>query len=751
MIDILSFVFSSTFFYIIVGIGALLLIILLCRAFPEFKPVIKYGILTLLLTASIFSGIYCANQINAYYSASGGIFGKLGEFLGFEVEKTDDLTFEFKNIHLIQDSYGRYSATITLSGEENIVQLDSSKSYEMLVNDLPTKTISESNDHISSCFNYSFYDAEGKFLINDDLFISFSFSSKQTDILIYTYGKDGSIRFWQSFFRKNDFIVKIIPTDYVKNKFFNFTDGELPELAKVEYYNGGELFTRQYYWPEELITDIPVIKNSEDVFYGDSIFTGWVDYYGKTPQDYTSVNSYLVFNAEFDTVKSGYFENDTNKLIYTWNELKENKLIKVSGGSLDMVNLSLTEKLYVDNEVISVNSHAFQDSNLKTVDLTNSRISYIFSNAFENSRMKCCVLNDTISSIDEKAFINNVNLHSIFIPKTVKTLNTNAFINCDKDLKICLEDGIKFSGQLKKSDNEKYIPLLNYSRDGYDLGVEENFKEYNISLKVKEDLFAESTYFSGQNFKVSDDLIGVKFWKDQENEDTYNFDEPHFVKKNLILQAVVYDSNDDWSSYVSNNNISKKYFEVYGHFIYYTPATPSSSFNGQDSGIYFEPQYKGIIVYSENEQNFFYVDIKNYFRDVVAESGQAVLIKSISSSDLTSINWIYLDCKNFSHKNLSNINLTDLKNYVLCYDGTIIFLKNNVNGVFSYNCMINQETQIYSSGAWDTLKLSSWNMKDAYLEVKITSKLNEDTYLVYNIPAKSITEKDYSGEPSVGI
>lgn len=216
-------------------ISAILIIVLIIALIGfaiKFKSVRK---LFLSIVVIIIYGVTMMNgvQIYKYINASGVVFGELEENQTSEVS-IQDLKFDFSDIVLTQSEGDTYSAKFE-SGE--VISLEENQNFLMTVNDAPCSFVESSSDYIITKFKYSFLNDSLEEILSDELTFKFSFFKKSSVLTVSTSGGTEAVNLWNYYFSKNDFIVKIEPTD---SKYYKINETFTVRLYYENY--SGEQF-----------------------------------------------------------------------------------------------------------------------------------------------------------------------------------------------------------------------------------------------------------------------------------------------------------------------------------------------------------------------------------------------------------------------------------------------------------------------------------------------------------------------------
>lgn len=208
MLDIMS---NPVVWYVFVGIVILCIVGILIESFPAFRWVAFTVLVVVLLGTAIYSSV----QLNTYYNAEGGIYGKIEQFLDKnEAEEVGYLKYSVDNFSLsptLNDD--EYSATIFIN---DILKIEDEKDYGLYLNGVPCSNIKFSKDHITAEFAYAFYDYESEVIRSDTLFLNISMYDNYTNLIVRTNGGLSAVKCWHSFVEKENFVIEIKPFDYVE-------------------------------------------------------------------------------------------------------------------------------------------------------------------------------------------------------------------------------------------------------------------------------------------------------------------------------------------------------------------------------------------------------------------------------------------------------------------------------------------------------------------------------------------------------
>lgn len=224
---------TATILYIVLAVVAFAIILAICIKYPQGKWF--FG--TICMAVLIAGTCYCGIQLNYYYTASGGIFGKLSGIFDTNVVEVENATFTFTNIELTETEGDVYSAVITTN---EVLQLEKGIAYGVYVNNSPCSNIQNARDYVTAEYSYVFYDESFKPLCSDTLYFRFAFYNNSTLLNVRTQGGADAVKYWNYYFNKNTFVVKIGKADYVKDENLTFTNGAVPDYSVLKYTIDGK-------------------------------------------------------------------------------------------------------------------------------------------------------------------------------------------------------------------------------------------------------------------------------------------------------------------------------------------------------------------------------------------------------------------------------------------------------------------------------------------------------------------------------
>lgn len=263
-----------------------------------------------------FSGVYSGIKINQYYSAQGGIYGKLEDLIKsnqVEVEQSKTyINFNFSNVNLTENNYGYYSARFV---SNDTITLDSNSQYFATVNSMPCKIVEYDKYHFVAKYNYSFYDEQNNYILTDELTFTFGMSQYVTELVVTSKNEDTrAVELWNVYFTKNDFIVKLETTDKVYISDSDMVTLSVYNQSEIAYQSvvpiGSSVIldlskfnTTESYRPVGFSYDPEGINRIEDntlvVDFSQRVYVVWeffVHFYD-TPSHYHEVSSSWISNG----------------------------------------------------------------------------------------------------------------------------------------------------------------------------------------------------------------------------------------------------------------------------------------------------------------------------------------------------------------------------------------------------------------------------------------------------------------------
>ena len=186
-----------------------------------FRVFFCYFLSFLLICGGVFSGF----QLNKYYNTTGGVIGQISGFFNpnlVSVSTADkDISFDFSNVMLTKYNDTTYRAEF--SSNDSIV-LGVNEGYVVYVNDTPCELIEYgedytsdeiSSDYVISEYYYAFYNEYQEYVLKDKLSLRFAFYKDSTRLIVETYGGEHAVSLWNSYFQKNNLVVRIAASNDV--------------------------------------------------------------------------------------------------------------------------------------------------------------------------------------------------------------------------------------------------------------------------------------------------------------------------------------------------------------------------------------------------------------------------------------------------------------------------------------------------------------------------------------------------------
>lgn len=311
----LSLLFGFNYLYdllIVVVICATIVLCVKSDGFRDtFKLICKYVGLPLCAILMVGSVVYSCIHLNIYYSAQGGIYGQLSHIFGQNNQvsvEVDEKIFSFKDVILTQEDGDIYSVKML---SEKVIKLKSDESYAIYINNTPCTYSETSPDHFKALYTYNFYNKEDVCEKTDTLELYFQLNNKGIEIEVQTRGGSSAVRYWNNYFNKNGFEVKIAKTEKQNNENINIGEGDVSNFVVASFYNGEEVYLTQVYHPGDKVT-FPNVN--EDLFYG------WaIEENGEVIFDYTisqSTNFYAVYKDVSKYTVSFYLDREGETLHY---------------------------------------------------------------------------------------------------------------------------------------------------------------------------------------------------------------------------------------------------------------------------------------------------------------------------------------------------------------------------------------------------------------------------------------------------
>lgn len=254
--------------------------------------------------------------LNTYYTAEGGIYGKLVNIVGQNEVEVVGKEFNFKNIMLTSSGNGEYSASFT---SEPVSILEDGQKYGVFVNDMPCSYSVYSVDYIDANYSYLFKDEDREDILLDTLNIKVFFYKNYTNLIVSTTGGVNAVDCWNDYFNKNSFILSVKPDS---NQYILGTGAsnvyEIDLMTKNEKYDTVLV-------AEGFDYTLPTIEVEGYKF------NGWL-LNGKKVDKLTNINSNMTIEADLTKIHTVTLMTGSNK----YDELKV-----LNGESVNLPEISI--------------------------------------------------------------------------------------------------------------------------------------------------------------------------------------------------------------------------------------------------------------------------------------------------------------------------------------------------------------------------------------------------------------------------
>lgn len=304
----LSLLFDGGFWYDLLFIALAIGIVYLCFKYKS----AKYWVATIAMVALVIFTGYCGIQLNAYYSAEGGIWGYIDGLInpntGTVQVVSDKLEFTIDNIVMTEQIDGTYSAKIYLP---DVLQLEEGKNYSVSVNDEPCSKVEFSagtTSYARAEYAYAFMDTNLNTLCVDTLVFNVSLFKTSTDVTISSNGGQTAVDYWNTYFAKNEFKVSIFADDYVHDDSIEYVEGDVSNYHTLTYYVDDEVYMTQIFDNTKAVTLVDGPAKT------DIAFSHWID------ADGNKLNQTSKFNAD-TTIYAVYVEAEPLKFEFYNNSL----------------------------------------------------------------------------------------------------------------------------------------------------------------------------------------------------------------------------------------------------------------------------------------------------------------------------------------------------------------------------------------------------------------------------------------------
>lgn len=308
----LELLFNASFWYGLLIAAIVIVIVWICGKYPSARVFVLTGVVIVVSVVLLGGSIYCGVNLNAYYNERGGIFGAItGIFETNTSEVVDEMDIKINNIELIQENGDVYTATIMI---DKVLDIDDGTQYGIYVNDNFIENINNPN-YTRAEYTYTFQNNSLTELLTDTLILDFAFDSTSTTLIVTTNGGVDAVSYWNSYFNKNNFIISIEESNYNPGNDLTYTDGEVEEFYKVDYYLEDSLLFSQLYTAGSNI-DLPYLIYAEEWKIlntggqigniGGSITGGTYD------EAYTTINESYIVNSDIKV-----YAKQKNNLVYS--------------------------------------------------------------------------------------------------------------------------------------------------------------------------------------------------------------------------------------------------------------------------------------------------------------------------------------------------------------------------------------------------------------------------------------------------
>ena len=261
----IGLLFDTQYWYDLIAVAVILILVIL---FCKYKDA-RYGIAGLVSVFILILTVFCAVQINNYYSVEGGIWGKLSTIItNNQIEQTEEAKFSLQNIVLTEDVNGEFSAIIV---SDKKLSLENTKGKWLFVNNIPCTDCQLGIDGISAKYKYTFAGSDFEELHSDILKIDFSFYEKGYRLKLTTEGGQTAVNYWNTYFSRNNFVVSVEDFKIETSKDVSILENEEAEVMKLTYYVDEEIFAEVIYPKNVILTSFIEPAKEEYLFFGWSL------------------------------------------------------------------------------------------------------------------------------------------------------------------------------------------------------------------------------------------------------------------------------------------------------------------------------------------------------------------------------------------------------------------------------------------------------------------------------------------------
>lgn len=199
---------------IIAIIGAVIIVVAIIRFLFTDKKIRKEISVVLSVVVSfliIISGVISFTYINAYYSASGGVRGKIGKILmpnsAEEIVQDSSITIQVDDIAFVKQLDETYASDIQIN---NVLVMDYTRGYSFYINGMETDLEEYSSSHLKGSFTQLFYlNRELNKTSTKKINYTIFFYETYIDFDLYLENDIDSVSLWNSYFDKNSCVIDI--------------------------------------------------------------------------------------------------------------------------------------------------------------------------------------------------------------------------------------------------------------------------------------------------------------------------------------------------------------------------------------------------------------------------------------------------------------------------------------------------------------------------------------------------------------
>ena len=263
----LDFLFGDSSLYIMIIIAAIALLYFFAK-FPSVRGLF-YGVL---YCAVVLTGIYSLGNLNIYYKTTGGIYGEITSIFKKNqvdvVQEKEKIAFDFKNVVLMKNSKGVYTASMT---SDQILKLDNNQTYFIYVNGEPCTIAQAEQRDVYATYEYTFMEREnGEYyvLADDVMTFYFAFYDNFSYLRVEVENGTNTYKLWNNYFNKNNFKVTI---EKVDKSFYDTT-----EYSEIDIVLNGSVYKNVTIKNGATYT----LPTAEEMICDDFTFNYWIDEQG---------------------------------------------------------------------------------------------------------------------------------------------------------------------------------------------------------------------------------------------------------------------------------------------------------------------------------------------------------------------------------------------------------------------------------------------------------------------------------------